>query len=113
MPAMLDRHRIAPAPAQGWRAKFADPIPIAGGRPLIRLADAARYIALLPTVDREAALWRIAARRVERAAIHDDEIELARLAMLHALHGREQKMSRPETSFPRSRRRISFHDCAR
>jgi hypothetical protein len=85
-------HRKASAPAlPGWRAKFADPIPIAGGRPIYRLGDAARFIAALPVDDRQADLWQNASVQLRHAALHDDdgETETARLAVMRALHRRE------------------------
>ena len=46
--------------SSGWSRKFADPIPLADGRELITLRDAADYITALPKNESDLPEWQTA-----------------------------------------------------
>jgi hypothetical protein len=45
---------------RGWKRKFEDPIPLARGRHLVTLEDAARYIQKLPKAEQQIEEWQTA-----------------------------------------------------
>jgi hypothetical protein len=45
---------------KGWQREFEDPIPLPGGRMIVTLEDAARYIQKLPRADQDLPHWQTA-----------------------------------------------------
>jgi hypothetical protein len=80
----------------GWLRQFDDPIPLPGGRSLVTLEDAARYIQKLPKKERDQPHWQTATLTLINTAEGRDFLFHANAAMLQALnHGK------PATAEPR------------
>ncbi|MFZ2159323.1 MAG: hypothetical protein WAV72_24820 [Bradyrhizobium sp.] len=69
-----------------WKRRFDDPIPLPGGRRLVTLQDAGRYITGLPKAEHDAAEWQAAMEALLLVAEHDGPTMFARIAMMRALH---------------------------
>ena len=55
---------------RGWARKFDDPIPVAKGKELVTLRDAALYIAKLPKAEHDAEEWQVAMEALLLVAEH-------------------------------------------
>jgi hypothetical protein len=73
----------------GWSRKFAGPIPLPHGKPLVTLRDAGNYIAKLPKNEQQAAEWQTAAKVLMLIGEHGGDPMMARIAMMQALHRHE------------------------
>jgi hypothetical protein len=72
-----------------WSAKFNEPIPLPGRKPLVSLRDAANHIMRLPKAERELPHWQAACEALILVAEEDGPVMLARIGMLRAInHGR-------------------------
>ena len=69
-----------------WSTRFADPIPVSKGKPLLTLKDVADYIMKLPKKAHDAPHWQIAMEQLIDAAEGRNFIIHARIAVLQALH---------------------------
>lgn len=72
-----------------WDAKFPEPIPVAGRRPLATLRDAATYVTTLPKSQQDEPRWQNAVHVLIQAADNGGPIEFARIGMTQALNPRE------------------------
>jgi hypothetical protein len=68
-----------------WSKQFESPIVLANGRKLITLADAADYIAALPSEEQNAPDWRLAMEALNLASERRDYEQLARAVVMRAL----------------------------
>lgn len=50
--------RVLAPPALRWSKRFAQPIPVQNGKPLVTLRDTATYIAALPEAEQHAPEWQ-------------------------------------------------------
>lgn len=79
-----------------WRARFAEPIPVVGAKPIKTLSDARAYILALPSEQQELERWQTAAEALLHAAEHGGAwMDFARIGMMQALNGGPK--GRPET----------------
>lgn len=69
-----------------WSAEFELPIPLPGGRELVTLEDAAKYIRKLPAAEHKLAHWQLAGKLLIDAAEGRGPRLHARIAMLKAIH---------------------------
>lgn len=70
-----------------WSAFFEDPIPLPGGRKLVTLEDAARYIQKLPKAQHSQRHWQDAVEHLMRASAWSAAwMMFASMFMLRALH---------------------------
>jgi hypothetical protein len=74
------------AAERGWQHEFDDPIQLPGGRSLVTIEDAARYIQRLPNRERDLPHWQAATLTLINAAEGRDFLFHANAAMLQALH---------------------------
>jgi hypothetical protein len=70
----------------GWTREFDDPIPLPGGRQLVTLEDAARYIQELPTAEHEVGHWQAAVEALLLVVKHNGPTMFARIGMMIALN---------------------------
>jgi hypothetical protein len=68
-----------------WSKRFENPIVLANGRKLLTLADAADYIAALPSTERQSVDWVLAFEALTLASERSDYEQLARAIMMRAL----------------------------
>ncbi|MFY9952029.1 hypothetical protein [Bradyrhizobium sp.] len=79
-----------------WSTRFADPIPVSKGEPLLTLKDAADYIMALPKKVHDAPHWQLAIAQLIDAAEGRNFIMHARIAVLKALnHGLPDPKTEP------------------
>ena len=71
-----------------WKQKFSKPIPVQSSAPLFSLQHARDFIGALPETEQASASWRTAERLVRQAAEHGDDLAVARVAVMRALHRR-------------------------
>jgi hypothetical protein len=72
-----------------WSAKFNEPIPLPGRKPLVSLRDAALYIQCLPRAEQSKPHWQAACEALILVAEGNGPVMLARIAMLRAInHGK-------------------------
>ena len=74
-----------------WSHRFADPIPVPNGKPLLSLRDAAHYITSLPKAEQAEARWQTATEMLLLNAEHGGDLMFARIAMMKALHRRDPR----------------------
>jgi hypothetical protein len=72
----------------GWKRPFDDPIPLPGGRQLVSLGDAARYIQSLPEAEHELEHWKTAVEVLLLIVKHNGPTMMARIGMMKALYPR-------------------------
>jgi hypothetical protein len=77
----------------GWKRPFDDPIPLPGGRQLVTLEDAARYIQELPKAEHKLEHWQGAVEALLLVVKHNGPTMFARIGMMRALY-----RDRPVTS---------------
>lgn len=68
-----------------WDKKFTDPIVLPGGRQLLTIGDAARYVTSLPKRERAKDYWAPAATMLRLVGENDGCEFFARLAVMHGL----------------------------
>jgi hypothetical protein len=76
---------------KGWTRNFDAPIPLANGRKLITLRDAALYITELPKAEHDAPEWQTAPDILVKTAERGWPEMFANIAMLQALHRHKPK----------------------
>ena len=73
-----------------WSDRLPAPIPLPGGRELVTLEDAARYIQKLPKAQHDLPHWRHAVEHLLRASADSVDVDawlvFAEMFMLKALH---------------------------
>jgi hypothetical protein len=69
-----------------WSSEFDDPIPLADGRQLLTLEDAADYIQRLPKAEQKVEQWQTAIHCLIGAAEGRDFLMHARIGVLRALN---------------------------
>jgi hypothetical protein len=69
-----------------WKRRFADPIPLPGGRQLVTLQDAGNYITKLPKAEHEAPEWQAAMEALMLVATLGGPTMFARIGMMRALN---------------------------
>lgn len=69
-----------------WSNKFDDPIPLADGKHLVTLRDAALFIQRLPKSEQQKPHWQLAVQTLINTAEGRDLTFHANVAMLKALH---------------------------
>ena len=74
-----------------WDQQFFDPIELPGGRKLITLRDAAKYIVKLPKAEQQAPQWQTAAEVLMLIGEHGGDPMIAHIAMMQALHRHKPK----------------------
>ena len=79
---------------RGWARKFDDPIPVAKGKELVTLRDAALYITKLPKAEHDAEEWQAAVEALLLVAEHDGPTMFAGIGVMRALH-RHKPKARP------------------
>jgi len=67
--------------AKGWKRAFVDPIPLARGRQLVTLEDAAAYIMKLPKAGQDLEEWQTATGCLIGAAEGRDFLMHARIGL--------------------------------
>jgi hypothetical protein len=72
--------------AKGWRRAFEEPIELPGGRELVTLEDAGKYITKLPKAEHEAPEWQAAMQALILVATKGGPTMLARIRIMRALH---------------------------
>jgi hypothetical protein len=81
-----------------------DPIPLADGRQLVTLEDAARYIQELPEAEHELEHWQNAVEALLLVVKYNGPTMFARIGVMRALN-RGRSVTRPE---PRRKRAKAF-----
>lgn len=90
-----------------WRARFSEPIPVGGGKPIKTLSDARAYILALPPDEQAQEHWLAAGETLLAAGEHGGAwVGLARVAMMQALAGGPKGRPDPRPgNRPKRRRR--------
>ena len=86
--------------ASGWKRRFDELIPLARGRKLVTLEDAAKYIQKLPAAEQQIAEWQAAVEALLLVVDLNGPTMMARICMLRALNlnvQREFDTSRKDT----------------
>lgn len=76
---------------RGWKRPFDEPIGLPGGRRLVTLADAGRYVTRLPKADHEAAEWQAAMEALILVATLGRPTMFARIGVLRALNRKVER----------------------
>lgn len=74
-----------------WDQRFCDPITLPGGRKLVTLRDAARYVTTLPKAEHDADEWQAAMQALLLVAEHDGPTMFARIGVMRALRRHQPK----------------------
>jgi hypothetical protein len=69
-----------------WSARFAEPIPVPKGKPLVTLKDAADYITKLPEIEQHHRSWQAAIEALILVATRGGPTMLARIGVMRALN---------------------------
>jgi hypothetical protein len=91
---------------KGDTPRFFDPITLPGGRKLVTLRDAARYITKLPKAEHDADEWQAAMQALLLVAEHDGPTMYARIGVTRALRRHEPKAA----AVPRRKARQGLRD---
>ena len=78
-----------------WLASFEDPIPLADGRQLLTLRDAADYIMGLPKAEHSAPEWQAAMEALILVAETGGPTMLARIGVMRALNRHVERVFNP------------------
>jgi hypothetical protein len=76
-------------PKRSTSRKFDDPIPLAKGKELVTLRDAALYVTKLPQAEHDAEEWQTAMEALLPVAESDGPTIFARIGMMRALNRRK------------------------
>jgi hypothetical protein len=79
-----------------WSTPFEDPIPLADGRQLVTLKDAATYITKLPKAEHEAPEWQAAMEALILVAETGGPTMLARIGVMQALNRHVERVFNPD-----------------
>ena len=75
-----------------WSRLFDDPIPLAGGKPILSLKEAALYIQFLPPSELDQAHWQASAEALILVAERGGDTMLPRIGMMRAINrGRPER----------------------
>jgi hypothetical protein len=89
--------RVGVISSRGWKRKFEDPIPLARGRQLVTLRDAARYIQKLPKVEQQIAEWQTAIEvLILVAESSGGPTMMARIGVMRALNRKVERVFNPD-----------------
>jgi hypothetical protein len=83
-----------------WLASFEDPIPLADGRQLLTLRDAADYIMGLPKAEHSAPEWQAAMEALILVAETGGPTMLARIGVMRALNRHVEQAFNPDLKMP-------------
>jgi hypothetical protein len=75
-----------PVADPGWKRELDDPIPLPGGRQLVTLEDAARYIQELPEAEHQLEHWQNGVEALLLVVKHNGPTMFARIGMIRALN---------------------------
>ena len=78
-----------------WKRKFEDPIPLADGRVLVTLRDAADYITSLPKKESDLPDWQVAIEALMLVS-RGGPTMLARIAVMKALNRHVERVFNPD-----------------
>jgi hypothetical protein len=84
------------ASSGGWKRPFDDPIPLAKGKELVTLRDAALYITKLPKAEHDAEPWQAAMEALLLVAEHDGPTMFARIGVMRALNRHVERVFNPD-----------------
>jgi hypothetical protein len=84
----------------GWGRKFDEPIALPGGRKLVTLRDAARYITGLPDDGSSAAEWQAAIGALMLVAESGGPTMFARIGIMRALNRHHVREFNPKRKNP-------------
>ena len=79
-----------------WSASFEDPIPLADGRQLLPLRDAADYVMALPKREHDAPQWQAAMEALILVAESGGPAMLARIGVMRALNRHVERVFNPD-----------------
>ena len=79
-----------------WSASFEDPIPLARGRSLVTLKDAATYVVKLPKAEHSAPEWQAAMEALILVAERGGPTMLARIGVMRALNRHVERVLDPD-----------------
>jgi hypothetical protein len=82
-------------PDRGWKRPFDDPIDLPGGRKLVTLEDAGKYITKLPKAEHSAPEWQAAMQALILVATRGGPTMLAHIGVMRALHRNEEREFTP------------------
>jgi hypothetical protein len=83
-------------PDKGWSRKFEEPIPLAKGKELVTLRDAALYITKLPKAEHDAEEWQTATQALLLVAEGGGPTMFARIGVMKALNRHVQRVFNPD-----------------
>ena len=89
-----------------WYQRFFDPIILPGGRKLVTLRDAARYITELSTTEQRAQPWQTAAEMLMLVGEDGGDPMFTYIAMMKALRRHEPKAAHAPRRKPAKKYRI-------
>jgi hypothetical protein len=69
-----------------WSTRFAEPIPVPKGKPLVTLKDAASYITKLPKAEQHHPAWQAAVEALILVAETNGPTMFARIRVMQALN---------------------------
>jgi len=81
---------------RGWGRRFEEPIKLPGGRDLVTLEDAGRYITKLPKAEHEAAEWQDAMEALILVATIGGPTMFARIGVMRALNRHVVRVFNPD-----------------
>jgi hypothetical protein len=81
---------------KGWSREFDDPIPLARGRQLVTLKDAASYIMKLPKAEQKLEEWQTATEALIMAAEGRGPLMHARIGVMRALNRNVERVFNPD-----------------
>jgi hypothetical protein len=88
-----------------WDRPFSEPIPLAKGKKLVTLRDAALYITKLPKAEHDAEQWLAAMEALLLVAEHDGPTMFARIGVMRALNRHIERVFKPSRKAKRWGRR--------
>jgi hypothetical protein len=79
-----------------WSTSFEDPIPLADGRQLLTLRDAADYVMELPKAEHDAPEWQAAMEALILVAEKGGPTMLARIGVMRAVNRHVERVFDPD-----------------
>ena len=93
-----------------WSTRFADPIPVPKGKPLVTFKDAADYITKLPKDEQHHPAWQTAIEALILVAETNGPTMFARIGVMQALNRHHNRDSNPKQKEPHWSRRKLVRD---